>query len=133
MTKPPFFIVGVGRSGTTLIRLMLHSHPNIAIPYESHFITDYSENEKLHGDLNNDQNLKMLLNRILQEDLLQKWDHQFDLDTLFNSIENRTLQGVFDAIYKDYAMGKGKLRWGDKSDYLDRIHLINNIFPEIIN
>jgi protein-tyrosine sulfotransferase len=30
MTKPPIFIGGAGRSGTTLLRVMLDSHPNIA-------------------------------------------------------------------------------------------------------
>jgi hypothetical protein len=32
------FIVGVGRSGTTLLRLMLDSHPDMAIPPETHFL-----------------------------------------------------------------------------------------------
>ena len=39
--SPPFpapFVVGVGRSGTTLLRLMLDSHPELAIPPETHFI-----------------------------------------------------------------------------------------------
>jgi hypothetical protein len=30
--------VGAGRSGTTLLRLMLNEHPDVAIPSESHFI-----------------------------------------------------------------------------------------------
>ncbi|MHB1956207.1 MAG: sulfotransferase, partial [Sulfobacillus sp.] len=34
--NPPFlFIVGCGRSGTTLLVSMLDSHPNLAIPGES--------------------------------------------------------------------------------------------------
>ncbi len=129
MKKQPFFIIGIGRSGTTLIRLMLHHHPEIAIPYESHFITDYYRNADQYGDLSNDQNLRKLVEDILQEDLLLKWDHQFDVDRVLASIELRTLSGVFDAIYSDYANGKGKQRWGDKSDYLDRVHIINKVFP----
>jgi hypothetical protein len=35
---PMPFIVGVGRSGTTLLRLMLDSHRDIAIPPETHFL-----------------------------------------------------------------------------------------------
>jgi hypothetical protein len=34
----PFFIVGCGRSGTTILRLMFNAHPDVAIPPESHFI-----------------------------------------------------------------------------------------------
>src|SRR6266446_5807557 len=37
MTPAPF-IVGVGRSGTTLLRLMLDAHPDLAIPPETRFI-----------------------------------------------------------------------------------------------
>ena len=34
----PFFLVGVPRSGTTLLRLMLNMHSRLSIPPESHFI-----------------------------------------------------------------------------------------------
>src|SRR5262245_37945174 len=34
-TKTPFFVLGSQRSGTTLLRLMLTSHPNLAMPYET--------------------------------------------------------------------------------------------------
>lgn len=36
---PSPFIVGEGRSGTTLLRLMLDAHPDLAIPPETRFIT----------------------------------------------------------------------------------------------
>jgi hypothetical protein len=35
---PAPFVVGVGRSGTTLLRLMLDAHPQLAIPPETHFV-----------------------------------------------------------------------------------------------
>src|SRR5688500_5930187 len=34
---PAPFVVGVGRSGTTLLRLMLDAHPAMAMPPETHF------------------------------------------------------------------------------------------------
>ena len=37
---PAPFIVGATRSGTTLLRLMLDAHPDMAIPSETHFIPD---------------------------------------------------------------------------------------------
>src|SRR5262249_61450483 len=37
--RPPApFVVGVPRSGTTLLRLMLDAHPALAIPPETHFL-----------------------------------------------------------------------------------------------
>ena len=35
---PAPFVVGVGRSGTTLLRMMLDAHPELAIPPETHFL-----------------------------------------------------------------------------------------------
>ncbi len=34
------FVVGVNRSGTTLLRLMLDAHPQLTIPPETHFVPD---------------------------------------------------------------------------------------------
>ena len=40
--RPPApFVVGVGRSGTTLLRLMLDAHPELAIPPETHFVNPF--------------------------------------------------------------------------------------------
>lgn len=131
MYKPPVFIVGIGRSGTTLLRLMLNSHPNISVPYESHFITDYYHKQSDYGNLNIDDNLKKLLTDIFNEELLKQWDHEFIIEDIMPKIEQRELGSVFDAIYHDYAKARGKDRWGDKSDYLDRIHIINELFPHV--
>ena len=32
------FVVGCGRSGTTILRAILDAHPNVAVPYESYFV-----------------------------------------------------------------------------------------------
>jgi hypothetical protein len=37
LERPPFFIVGEGRSGTTLLRSILAAHHAIAVPPETHF------------------------------------------------------------------------------------------------
>ena len=37
--RPPFpFVVGMNRSGTTLLRMMLDAHPELTIPPETHFV-----------------------------------------------------------------------------------------------
>lgn len=41
--SPPFFVVGCGRSGTTLVRTMLNKHPLLAVPLETYCIIDYLE------------------------------------------------------------------------------------------
>lgn len=37
MKKPPVFVVGAPRSGTTLLRNMLNRHPRVAILFETQF------------------------------------------------------------------------------------------------
>ena len=45
--RPPApFVVGVGRSGTTLLRLMLDAHPQLAIPAETHFVPQLIESAR---------------------------------------------------------------------------------------
>jgi hypothetical protein len=39
LREPPVFVVGNGRSGTTLMRMMLAAHPRIAMTPETHFAT----------------------------------------------------------------------------------------------
>jgi hypothetical protein len=129
MTNDPIFVVGMGRSGTTLLRLMLHHHPRIAIPYESHFLTRYHQAVDRFGDLRQERNLAGLVDAMLAEPTLRMWDHSFDRDELLASIEERTVAGVTHAIYSQYAAAKGKARWGDKSDYLDQLHILNEMFP----
>src|SRR5688572_25591302 len=37
--REPIFLVGAHRSGTTLLRLMLDSHPQLSFKFESEFLT----------------------------------------------------------------------------------------------
>src|ERR671936_2274457 len=40
---PAVFVVGMNRSGTTLLRMMLDAHPQLTIPPETHFVPDLIE------------------------------------------------------------------------------------------
>ena len=40
MTDGPLFVIGCPRSGTTLLRLILDSHPRISCGEETHFLRD---------------------------------------------------------------------------------------------
>ena len=39
--EQPVFVCGVGRSGTSLVQSMLHAHPDLSFPAESHFFRRY--------------------------------------------------------------------------------------------
>jgi hypothetical protein len=109
---------------------MLNSHPRLAIPYESHFLPDYHRRLGEYGDLAADGNLRRLLADMLSEEIVGRWDHSYDLDRVVALARERSLAGAIDAMYRDYAEGKGKERWGDKSSYMDEIAIINEIFGD---
>ncbi len=44
----PIFIIGVGRSGTTLMQSMLHAHRDIAFTPETHFVRRYLARPAMH-------------------------------------------------------------------------------------
>jgi hypothetical protein len=92
-------------------------------------MTKYVETQDAYGDLSAPACMRRLLTDILNEPVLAMWDHRFDLDHLLGQIKAPTLAAVLDAIYSDYAQAHGKVRWGDKSDYLDRLYLIHRVFP----
>jgi hypothetical protein len=39
--RRPFFILGAGRSGTSLLSRMLNQHPSLAVPPESHLYSTF--------------------------------------------------------------------------------------------
>jgi hypothetical protein len=131
MKYNPFFIVGVGRSGTTLIRLMLNSHPNLAIPYETHFLTKYITQIDRYKPLNSKESVEKLIKDMLSEDLLKQWDVVPTINDVISRLPEKViLADVIDAIYSFYAEAHGKKRWGDKSDYLSKMNEIHQVFPD---
>lgn len=130
MTTAPVFVVGMGRSGTTLLRMMLTHHPRLAIPYESGFLTGYQDRAPDFAPLTDDAHLRRLVETMLAERNVQRWDHTFSAERIVAAVGERTVAGVARAIYEDYAAGRSKARWGDKSDYLDRLHVLYEMFPD---
>lgn len=101
----PFFIVGCGRSGTSLLRSMLNNHPDIAIPLESLFIIDYL----LVADRFDLETLKPLM---AGEPELVEWGINIQPDDF------RSCDSVVEMIYlvhERYANQHGKTYWGQKT------------------
>jgi hypothetical protein len=113
---PPFlFLVGSGRSGTTLLQAMLDSHPDLAIPAETGgFILRLCEDPPLTdtGFLN----IERFLDRLLQDERFQLWglDAAALRDTLYETSPQTVPQG-FRLIYRFYAGVYDKCRYGDKT------------------
>ena len=107
---PAPFVVGVSRSGTTLLRLMLDAHPQLAIPAESRFLPELIERVRGGAD------------RAAAADFVtghERWaDFGLDAGAFRARVEALPELGagpVARAFFELYAEGQGKPRWGDKS------------------
>lgn len=104
----PIFIIGVYRSGTTLLRYIIDSHKNIACPPESDFISVLSlltENKKYSLRFNN-----------------MGYDENHVL------IKLREFCNYF---FYNYARSHNKNRWADKSPlYVDHLDFLVKLFPD---
>jgi hypothetical protein len=133
----PFFIVGSGRSGTTLLRRMLQAHPDVHIPPET-----------------------AVLGRVIKlyrqsrgrpwEDIVHLVLGTFEFHADFGAFEmelgplarelvqiprrERSLARILDGFYRYHARTQGRAprTWGDKSPintlFLERIH---RVFPDM--
>jgi hypothetical protein len=95
-------VVGVGRSGTTLLRLMLDAHPQLAIPPETHFVPEVVEGAGAEAIVG-----------------ARGWA-DFGIDA--GELRGRVAQlrradaaAILRCFYGLYAEAQGKPRWGDKT------------------
>src|SRR5262249_27190100 len=125
----PVFVIGVARSGTTLISLMLDSHSRIAIPYESHFFVAYYQ--KYHGRaFEAEAERRALVEQVLAEPAVREWDVQVRPEEI-DLAKCATLGGAIDQIFSAYARKNGKDVWGEKSPpYTQYVYMIEKMFPK---
>jgi hypothetical protein len=124
---PAPFVVGVTRSGTTLLRMMLDAHPQLTIPPETHFVPDLIEASREEHASPESLHEVVVTNR--------RWgDFHLDSDELrarFREIKPLNAGDALRAFYDLYAEGQGKPRWGDKTQiYINRMMLIERALPE---
>jgi len=109
--RGPIFIVGAMGSGTTLVRLVLDSHPHIAIPHETGFMRAYDAHRfapfKHSG---------------------RGWARKLagseeELDAM--------LRDFYDSLFMRYAERHGKRRWGEKTPlHMWHVDDMARLFPD---
>jgi hypothetical protein len=113
---PPMpIVVGSPRSGTTLLRFMLDSHPELAIPPETSFLTLGS---KLGGS--GDKLREKFFREIVNfPKPVSSWPDFEVPEEIFHAalmkIAPFSITEGYRAFYRLYAARFGKLRWGDKT------------------
>jgi hypothetical protein len=129
-SERPIFVVGVHRSGTTLLRFMLNSNPRIFIPPESDFFPRFF-GRRPHGLLS-PQRVAWLLDVIFARyRLVKEWQGPPpDPDEFAAEMAEPTPAAFLDTLYRRYAQQHGAQRWGDKTPiYTSYMDLLATIFP----
>jgi GT2 family glycosyltransferase len=121
---PAPFIVGTGRSGTTLLRMMLDAHSQLAIPPETNFGPAQRSFER--------DGAGAAVDTLVSAPF---WgDFGLGADELAGKVEEQrpAVFGDFMRLfYVTYAERKGKSRWGDKSPfYVRAMGRIHRYLPE---
>jgi len=113
-TMPPIFIIGVPRSGTTLLRTLLDSHPNIACGPESPWLARSPVSIKRLYEFMRQDKFGLCKSYKVSED---------KLTLLFKEL--------IDDILLSYAYSKGKYRWAEKTpDHSLEIPFLSELFPD---
>jgi hypothetical protein len=123
---PAPFVVGAARSGTTLLRMMLDAHGQLALPFETQLLPELIAARDA-GATPEELSELLVTHR--------RWpDFGLDAERMrseFTAGEPFELGEAMRAFYRAYAEAQGKPRWGDKSPgYALHIRSIAEILPE---
>ena len=125
--RPPApFVVGLTRSGTTLLRMMLDAHPLLTIPPETHFVPDLIKAARA------EQGSAGMLAAMTSN---RTWaDFGIDDEEIrerLEQVDSGDGAGAVRAFFEIYAAKHGKPRWGDKTPaYMLSIQRIGRTLPE---
>lgn len=112
------FIVGVGRSGTSLLHSALNSHNQITLPPETHFVRTY-----IAG--NND--IRKLKKKIINDKYLKR----LDLDLKKLVANSSSLENFYKSLLMEYMRKENKMIVGDKDPKnIEYLKLIHSMFPK---
>lgn len=132
MKQAPFFILGNPRSGTSLFRLMLNSHPEIVVPPECGFLQWWYRKYKNWNKTccQNAEVLKQYCDDVLSSKKIESWD--IDPEALIEQIkvkEPASYAELSILVYKQYNTKKKGLI-GDKNNYyIQHLNLLDEIYP----
>jgi len=120
------FVVGANRSGTTLLRLMLDAHPELAMPPETHFVPNLIELFS-QGAPSREEALAVIASRPEFADFGLP---EADLAEAM-AVQPNTARGGLLAFYGLYATRQSKGRCGDKTPgYSTSMRAIEGVLPE---
>lgn len=131
--KPFPFVVGCGRSGTTLVRAMLDAHREMAVPFESYFPVWFARQRSSYERPEGFAAEKFTAD-LLAHESFRRWH----LDPAFvaTGITAAAPTNYPDAVrtaFALYAAAHDKVRYGDKTPiFVTHIPTVAELFPEAV-
>ena len=123
---PPVLVLGVRRSGTTLLRVMLDRHSELAVPDESYFVPQLADRHL--RDVDPDE----FVHDLRRIDTVAEWDVPLE-KVRARLTERMPIGAAIGAVYAVYAEERGKARWGDKTPmYMQNLRLLERLFPDAL-
>ena len=131
-SSPPFpFFVGCGRSGTTLVRSMFDSHPDMAVVYESFFASRLLRHRRRYegpGAFNLDRFTSDLTGHFGFRKLGLS---PAEVGERLSEETPATTADALRTVYATYAGRQGKSRYGDKTPmYVNVVPVLAGALPE---
>lgn len=132
----PFFIVGSGRCGTTLLRAMLEAHPDVHIPPENPLAQTLREFRR-YSRLPWSVVLRIVLARLEFHPTWERWE--LPLGPVFRELDalppaRRNLAAMLDGLYRAHAARHkpSATRWGDKTPPNTAVlPALRGVFPDL--
>lgn len=122
LKEKPIFVIGAERSGTTLLMVMLGSHPRIAVPEVAWYYPRFRPYLHTYGDLSREENFRTLVEEMVFGLKTPFWGMKVNprtiVDEIVSEVRERSFAGVYCAMLERYAReAGGKPRWGEKTPY----------------
>jgi hypothetical protein len=131
--QDPVFVIGHGRSGTSILSTLLRKHLRVAFGTESQFFIRYHKQLARYGDLTREANRRLLVEDLSRERFFQrskKYGVVLDVDRAVREAAPQTYAGVLAAIMRQNAECQQMERWGDKTpEYTAHLPLLRELFP----
>jgi Sulfotransferase family len=123
---PPLLILGVRRSGTTLLRVMFDRHSQLAVPDESYFVPQLADRHLRRIDVD------AFVDDLRRLNTLAEWEVPLDAVRV-RLRDGMPVGAAIGTVYAVYAEEQGKLRWGDKTPmYMQNLRLLERLFPDAL-
>ncbi len=123
---PPLIVLGVRRSGTTLLRVMLDRNPALAIPDESYFVPQLARRHPSPVDP------AAFADDLARLPSLVEWGLA-PAQVTERLRPGMTTGEAIAAVFEAYAAERGKPRWGDKTPlYMQYLGLLERLFPDAV-